>query len=226
MTDFDAATVPRPRDIVVVAPPELPRSGGRLARWCACCRSSCRSSPWASWRRPSCRDRPLSRNPMFLAFPMMMLVSMVVTAVTGRHTRRGSWIAADRAEYLGYLGRLRQTVARNRCGATSITCRRPSRARSAVDVDRRPTDVEPTAGRPRILRCPGRARNPAARHPFGGPGDLFRRAVGSGHRRVAAAFPGCTLDDRGRAGHHRRCAESRPCGSTAITLGCEGCCAQ
>jgi S-DNA-T family DNA segregation ATPase FtsK/SpoIIIE len=52
----------------------------------------------------------VSRNPMFLAFPAMMLVSMVVTALTGRHGRRGSRIDADRTEYLGYLGRLRQTI--------------------------------------------------------------------------------------------------------------------
>ena len=52
----------------------------------------------------------VSRNPMFLAFPAMMLVSMVVTALTGRHSRRGGRIDADRTEYLGYLGRLRQIV--------------------------------------------------------------------------------------------------------------------
>ncbi|MGO9351435.1 MAG: type VII secretion protein EccCa [Mycobacterium sp.] len=52
----------------------------------------------------------VSRNPMFLAFPAMMLVSMVVTALTGRHSRRGGRIDADRTEYLGYLGRLRQTI--------------------------------------------------------------------------------------------------------------------
>ncbi len=52
----------------------------------------------------------LSRNPMFLAFPAMMLVSMVLTAVNGRHGRQGAGVAADRADYLGYLCRLRDTV--------------------------------------------------------------------------------------------------------------------
>jgi DNA segregation ATPase FtsK/SpoIIIE, S-DNA-T family len=51
----------------------------------------------------------VGRHPMFLAFPMMMLVSVVVTALTGRAGRRG--IDADRAEYLGYLSGLRQTIA-------------------------------------------------------------------------------------------------------------------
>ena len=63
----------------------------------------------------------LSRNPMFLAFPMMMLVSMVVTAVTGRHRRRGGGIDADRTEYLGYLSRLRDTVAETAGGTALVT---------------------------------------------------------------------------------------------------------
>jgi S-DNA-T family DNA segregation ATPase FtsK/SpoIIIE len=53
----------------------------------------------------------VSHNPMFLAFPMMMLVSVVVMALTGRGSRRGGGIDADRAEYLGYLSQLRRTVS-------------------------------------------------------------------------------------------------------------------
>lgn len=52
----------------------------------------------------------VTRSPMFLAFPAMTLVSMAVTAGTGRSGRRGRGIDADRVEYLGYLGRLRDTV--------------------------------------------------------------------------------------------------------------------
>ena len=51
-----------------------------------------------------------ARNPMFVAFPMMTLVSMAVTAAAGRGQRRGRGIDADRVDYLGYLSRLRATV--------------------------------------------------------------------------------------------------------------------
>jgi DNA segregation ATPase FtsK/SpoIIIE, S-DNA-T family len=47
-----------------------------------------------------------TRNPMFVAFPMMTLVSMAVTVAVGR----GRGIDADRVDYLGYLSRLRTTV--------------------------------------------------------------------------------------------------------------------
>ena len=53
----------------------------------------------------------VTRNPMFLAFPMMMLLSTVVTVVTGRARRQGGGIDADRVDYLGYLSRLRGTVS-------------------------------------------------------------------------------------------------------------------
>ena len=53
---------------------------------------------------------PATRNPTFLAFPMMMLVSLLVTAVTGRSRRRGTGIDSDRVDYLGYLSRLRTPV--------------------------------------------------------------------------------------------------------------------
>lgn len=53
----------------------------------------------------------VTRNPMFLAFPVMMLASTVVTVMTGRTRRTGGGIAADRVDYLGYLGRLRENVS-------------------------------------------------------------------------------------------------------------------
>jgi DNA segregation ATPase FtsK/SpoIIIE, S-DNA-T family len=52
-----------------------------------------------------------TRNPMFLAFPMMMLASTVVTAVTGRARRQGGGVDAGRTEYLEYLSRLRGRVS-------------------------------------------------------------------------------------------------------------------
>jgi ESX secretion system protein EccC len=51
-----------------------------------------------------------TRSPTFLAFPMMMLVSMTATALAGRGRRQSGSIDADRVEYLGYLDRLRRTV--------------------------------------------------------------------------------------------------------------------
>lgn len=52
-----------------------------------------------------------SRAPMFLAFPIMMLASSVVTALAGRGRRQGGGIDVERLRYLEYLSRLRTTVA-------------------------------------------------------------------------------------------------------------------
>ncbi len=51
-----------------------------------------------------------TRNPSFLAFPLMMMVSLVVTAVTRRGGRRGAGIDNDRVDYLSYLSGLRPSV--------------------------------------------------------------------------------------------------------------------
>ncbi len=51
-----------------------------------------------------------ARNPMFLAFPMMTLLSLAVTAAAGRGQRRGRGLDADRVNYLAYLSRLRATA--------------------------------------------------------------------------------------------------------------------
>jgi DNA segregation ATPase FtsK/SpoIIIE, S-DNA-T family len=52
----------------------------------------------------------VARSPAFLAFPMMMLVSMVLTAITQHGRRQGGAVDADRVDYLEYLSRLRATV--------------------------------------------------------------------------------------------------------------------
>ena len=95
-------------DIAVAAPPELPgpASPTALVRLLPAVVSVTTVGVMAA---TFLSGSAVSRNPMFLAFPTMMLVSMVVTAVNGRHSRRGG-IDADRTEYLGYLSRLRQTV--------------------------------------------------------------------------------------------------------------------
>lgn len=51
-----------------------------------------------------------TRNPMFLAFPMMTLVSMAVTLIGGRGQGQGRGIDAERHAYLVYLSRLRMAV--------------------------------------------------------------------------------------------------------------------
>ena len=50
-----------------------------------------------------------ARHPMFLIFPTMMLISVVMTAVTGRDGRAAD-INAGRADYLAYLAGLRESV--------------------------------------------------------------------------------------------------------------------
>ncbi|MCV7199733.1 type VII secretion protein EccCa [Mycobacterium angelicum] len=53
---------------------------------------------------------PIARNPLFLAFPLLMAVSAVATGVTGRGRNRGAEIGSARGDYLAYLSRLRDTV--------------------------------------------------------------------------------------------------------------------
>jgi S-DNA-T family DNA segregation ATPase FtsK/SpoIIIE len=52
-----------------------------------------------------------TRNPVFLIFPLMMLVSVVGTTVLGRDRRGNNDIDDDRNDYLDYLSGLRTTVA-------------------------------------------------------------------------------------------------------------------
>ncbi|OBG76062.1 type VII secretion protein EccCa [Mycobacterium sp. E3305] len=51
-----------------------------------------------------------ARTPMFVTFPVMLLASTLVTALSGRGRRRGGGVDADRLGYLAYLSRLRNTV--------------------------------------------------------------------------------------------------------------------
>ena len=51
-----------------------------------------------------------TRNPMFLAFPVMMLASTVMTLMSARTRRTGGGLAADRVDYLAHLSRLRGKV--------------------------------------------------------------------------------------------------------------------
>ncbi|HEV7579807.1 MAG TPA: type VII secretion protein EccCa [Mycobacterium sp.] len=96
-------------DIIVAAPPELPRSTSPslLMRLLPVAMSLAALGVMAV---TFISGSAVTRNPAFLAFPMMMLISMVLTAVTQRGRRQGGEIDADRTDYLGYLGRLRAAV--------------------------------------------------------------------------------------------------------------------
>ena len=96
-------------DIVVAAPPELPgpTPSTALVRLLPFVTSVTTVGAMAA---AFLSGSAVGRNPMFLAFPVMMLVSMVLTAATGRGSGRGGGFDAERAEYLAYLSHLRQTV--------------------------------------------------------------------------------------------------------------------
>lgn len=89
-------------DILVAPPPELRRSepSSLLIRLLPVVMSVATVGVMVTVFLPG---SPATRHPTFLAFPMMMLVSLVVTAVTGRGRRHVSGIHNDRVDYLGYL---------------------------------------------------------------------------------------------------------------------------
>ncbi|CQD07009.1 putative ESX-4 secretion system protein [Mycobacterium lentiflavum] len=96
-------------DIVVAAPPELPQptAPSLPMRLLPVGMSvvSVAVMALAFFSGPT-----VARSPGFLAFPVMMLVSMALTSITQHGRRQGNEIGARRADYLGYLTRLRRTV--------------------------------------------------------------------------------------------------------------------
>lgn len=97
-------------DIVVDAPPELPSpvSPGALVRLLPVALSlGCAGIMAAVFSAGT----GVTRNPAFLALPAMMLVSTVVTGLTGRARRRSGGLDADRDQYLDYLGTLGRSVS-------------------------------------------------------------------------------------------------------------------
>ncbi|OBI34916.1 type VII secretion protein EccCa [Mycobacterium colombiense] len=97
-------------DIVVDAPPELPSPAapGMLPRLLPIALSLVCTGIMAAVLSAG---TGVTRNPAFLALPAMMLVSTVVTGVTGRARRRGGGLDADRDQYLDYLETLSQSVS-------------------------------------------------------------------------------------------------------------------
>lgn len=96
--------------IVVEPPPDLPSPGspGLLARLLPAVLSVAGMIVMAT---AFASGTAMSRHPMFLVFPTMMLASTVIAGLTGHARRRGGGIDADRARYLGYLDQLSHSVA-------------------------------------------------------------------------------------------------------------------
>lgn len=101
------ATQPPP--IVVEAPPDLPPpvEAGLLPRLLPVALSVVSLGVMAA---AFASGSAMARHPMFLAFPLTMLVSALASGLTGR-SRRGGGIDADRGRYLEYLSRLGQSVS-------------------------------------------------------------------------------------------------------------------
>lgn len=97
-------------DIVVDAPPDLPSPTvpGVVARLLPVALSLAGMGVMVAMFTGGTGS---TRNPMFLAFPATMLVSTVVTALTGRARRQGGSVDADRDQYLGYLSELSRSLS-------------------------------------------------------------------------------------------------------------------
>ncbi|MCV7409187.1 secretion protein EccC [Mycobacterium florentinum] len=108
-------------EIVVAAPPELPQSTtSPLMRVLPIGMSVVTLGVMAL---AFVSGSTSTRNPAFLVFPVMMLVSMVLATISQRGRGHGGEIAASRADYLGYLTRLRQSVAETAAAQQVSLCR-------------------------------------------------------------------------------------------------------
>jgi DNA segregation ATPase FtsK/SpoIIIE, S-DNA-T family len=104
--------VPRPMydtaDVVVAAPQEVARQGqlSPLVRFLPIVTAiaTVGAMAVAYYSRSA-----VARNPAFLIFPLMMLVSTATTVISNADRRRGA-IDAERADYLGYLSEMRAEV--------------------------------------------------------------------------------------------------------------------
>ncbi len=187
-------------DIIVEAPPDPPpASASLLPRLLPIVLSVASMGVMAA---AFTSGSAVTRNPMFLAFPMMMLVSTVVTVVTGRARRQGCGIDADRIDYLGYLSRLRETVRKTAVAQRwSLNWSHPdpdtlwTLIGGARMWERRATDPEFCLVRVGIGTQPLATR-------FGGPADPIREAFRPGHRHGPASLHPHAFDDR-CADHHR-----------------------
>lgn len=96
-------------DLVVDAPPHVPSpaAGGLLSR----ALSAVLAVGGIGVMAAALASGPGgARTPMFATFPIMLLGSTMVTALSGRGRRRGGGVDTDRLSYLEYLSRLRNIV--------------------------------------------------------------------------------------------------------------------
>lgn len=95
-------------EITVTAPPQppTPQRGATLARLLPMLLAMLMVAMTLSVYR---LGSPAAHNPLFVVFPLMMVVSAISTAVTGRAGHRADF-DADRDDYLDYLAGLRATV--------------------------------------------------------------------------------------------------------------------
>ncbi|ORW12126.1 secretion protein EccC [Mycobacterium kyorinense] len=97
-------------DIAVAAPPPIPQAGqsGVVSRLLpvAMAGATVVMMAVAFYARSG-----IARSPVFVVFPLMMLISAVVSAIAGRDRWRAD-IDGDRTDYLDYLGGLRSTVVK------------------------------------------------------------------------------------------------------------------
>jgi DNA segregation ATPase FtsK/SpoIIIE, S-DNA-T family len=111
-------------DVIVAAPPDVTRTGrsNMLARLLPVVMAIATSAIMVV---VFLSRSAVARNPAFMTFPLMMLLSAVATVVTGADRRRGE-INADRADYLCYLADVRaaavETAAAQR---SSLSWRHP-----------------------------------------------------------------------------------------------------
>ncbi len=96
-------------DVAVAPPPRLPRQtrGAALARLLPMVVAGAMIPIVAVAYRTGAAT---ARNPIFMLFPLMMLVSMIVTVLTGWNRRHGAELDADRDDYLDYLSGLREAI--------------------------------------------------------------------------------------------------------------------
>ena len=109
-------------DIAVPAPPELasPAAPGLLTRLLPLVMSAATVAVMAVL---VVSRSGMARNPTFLAFPVMMAASTLLTVITGRGQRRGSGIQSVRVEYLALLSRLRNEVTETAAAQRSSLAR-------------------------------------------------------------------------------------------------------
>ncbi len=97
-------------DIAVAAPPEVPTraQSNHVMRFVPLVTAVATAGVMAAayYVRST-----VARNPAFMMFPLMMLISAIATILSGADRRRGE-INVQRADYLGYLSEMRKSIGK------------------------------------------------------------------------------------------------------------------